>query len=139
MTPAGNGPRGDPRLGLGGRGEGLRRVEAEIRQTKAEALGRVGERLDSVLGQLRALDAALDTRLASGFRLAEDPALARTLDDRNRLREDACRLVHQLIIQREAVGFRRHTLVAERYPVPPRRQDSMEQPVNRHNLTDSTK
>src|SRR5262249_27326642 len=45
MTPAGNGLRGDPRLGLGGRGEGLRRVEAEIRQTKAEALGRVGERL----------------------------------------------------------------------------------------------
>jgi hypothetical protein len=111
----------DPKLELGGRGEGLRRVEAEIRQAKAEALGRVGERLDAVLGQLRVLDTALDARLAGGAGVAEDQALARALDDRNRLREDACRLVHQLIIQREAVGFRRHTLVAERYRVPPRR------------------
>jgi hypothetical protein len=121
MSPVGDGPVAEPRLARGGRGEGLRRVEAEIRQAKAQALGRVGERLDAVLGQLRVLDAALDARLAGEARRDEDRALPRALDDRNRLREEACRLVHQLIVQREAVGFRRHALVAERYPVPPRR------------------
>jgi hypothetical protein len=99
--------------------DGLRRVEQEIRQAKAEALGRVGERLDAVLAELRALDHRLDERLAAA---AVPPAmLAAELETRNRLRDEAARLAHQLIIQREAVGFRRHSLVDERYPIPPRR------------------
>jgi hypothetical protein len=103
-------------------GEGLRRVEAEIRQAKAEALGRVGERLDAALARLAALDAALDRSLAGAARPATEPELARDLTARNAVREEACRLVQQLIIQREAIGFRRHAMVAERYPVPLRRR-----------------
>jgi hypothetical protein len=104
------------------RGEGLRRVEQEIRQAKAEALGRVGERLEAVLAELAALDRHLDRRLATPPAAPADRAdLVAEVEARNRVRDEARRLVHQLIVQREAVGFRRHALVAERYPVPPRR------------------
>ncbi len=104
------------------RGESLRRVEAEIRQAKAEALGRLGERLDAVLGELADRDRRLDRLLAAaGPASAGDPRLGRELQTRNRLRDEARRLVHHLVIQREAIGLVRHGLVLERYPIPPRR------------------
>jgi hypothetical protein len=102
------------------RGDGLARVEREIRQAKAETLGRVGERLDAVLAELAAQDRALDRWLAARG-APDDPQPARALEARNRLRDQAQRLVQQLIIQREALGLVRHALVGERYPVPPRR------------------
>jgi hypothetical protein len=108
------------------REEALGRVEQEIRQAKAEALGRLGERLEAVLAELAARDRRLDRWLADAP--AGGPGLAAELEARNRLRDEAGRLVHHLIIQREAIGFRRHALVAERYPVPPRR--TLETPVS---------
>ena len=104
------------------RGESLRRVEAEIRQAKAEALGRAGERLDVVLRELAERDRCLDRILAAaGATAPGDLRLARELETRNRLRDEARRLLHHLIIQREAIGLVRHGLVFERYPIPSRR------------------
>lgn len=105
------------------RGEGLRKVEAEIRQAKAEALGRVGERLEDALARLTELDGRLDGLLAAlGPDGGRDPRVGATLQARNRLRDEAARLHQQLIIQREAIGFFRHGVVTERYPVPARRR-----------------
>jgi hypothetical protein len=96
--------------------EALERVEQEIRQAKAEALGRLGERLDQVLARLGELDRQLDAMDGAG------PDAVRALAARNRWREEAARLAHYLVIQREAVGLRCHRAVTERYPVPPVRR-----------------
>jgi len=103
------------------RGESPRKIEEEIRQAKAEALGRVGERLESALAELAEPDRGLD-RLAAGAwpDAARAARLARETAARNRLRDEAVRLSQQLEIQRKAIGLVRHDLVEERYPVPPR-------------------
>jgi hypothetical protein len=109
--------------GPASRAESLRRVEAEIRRAKAEALGRLGERLDAVLAALAAHDEGFDRLLAEADRSRDrEPRLRHALELRNRLREEACRLVQHLIIQREAIGLLSHASVLERYPVPPTRQ-----------------
>lgn len=48
--------------------------------------------------------------------------LARQIETRNRLRDEAARLHQQLIIQREAIGLVRHGLVEEQYQIPARHQ-----------------
>jgi hypothetical protein len=101
--------------------ESLRRVEAEIRRAKAEALGRLGERLDAVLHDLAERDRRLDRLLEAGGAGAGHPQVPRVLEERNQLREQARQLVHHLIIQREAIGLVGHGAVLERYAVPPRR------------------
>ena len=104
------------------RHEAQQRIEQEIRQAKAEALGRAGERLETVLARLAAADRDLD-RLAT--EAGPDPALRgqilRHIVARDRLRDEAVRLRQALVIQREAIGLRRHGSVEERYPIPPRR------------------
>jgi hypothetical protein len=105
------------------REESVRRIEAEIRHAKAEALGRVGERLDAALAELAERDRRLDGMLAArGAGLIQDPGLVQEMEARNRLRSEAMGLVQQLVIQREALGLVRHAAVDERYQVPPRRQ-----------------
>lgn len=103
-------------------GESVRRTEQEIRQAKAEALGRTGERLEAVLAELAGLDRQLDLwRAEAGPETGLGERLARQTEARNRLRDEAARLHQQLIIQREAIGLVRHGLVEEHYPVPARR------------------
>lgn len=110
-----------PGSALGGtRDERLAGVEREIRQAKAEALGRAGERLQGVLERLAAMDLEID-RVAADQGPAP-PALRARLDARNRVREEALRVRHYLIVQREALGLARHSPVDECYPVPGRRE-----------------
>jgi hypothetical protein len=97
------------------RGESLQRTEQEIRQAKAEALGRVGERLDAALARLAEWDRHLEQLSAEA-----GPEVARETAARDRLRDEAVRLRHALVIQREAIGLRRHDPVEERYPIPSR-------------------
>lgn len=99
--------------------EAFRRVQQELRQAQAEALGRTGERLGAVLGEIAALDRWLDGRAGSPG--GPTGPLAGVLEARNRLRAEALELVQILHIQREALGVRNHAVVAEQYPVPPRR------------------
>ena len=95
-------------------GEGLRRVEEEIRREKAAALGRAGERLDEVLHEVaelgRQLDAATSPAAREHWLVAYEKARGRA--ERARL---------MLLIQREAVGLRHHATVAQQFPEPPRR------------------
>ena len=93
------------------RGEALRRVESELAQERAAALGRAGERLEQALASLDAIvrayaaadDATRQAELRAAYR--ESRSRART-----------ARL--HLLIQREAVGLRSHRVVDQQYPDP---------------------
>lgn len=115
------------------RREAIERVEREILQEKAEALGRVGERLADLLVRLRDLGRRIDEFEAAlaggGGGLDEYTRLGDDVERFNRLREMAVRLAHDLVVQREAVGFRRHALILETYPIPPRRVLSVPSPT----------
>ena len=99
----------------GRRSEALARVEDEIRQAQAAALGRVGERLERLLQRVAELDRDLDRDPN------RDGDRGARLHARNRLRDQARDARQHLIIQREALGMRSHATVDQRYPVPPRR------------------
>jgi len=94
--------------------ESHRRINAEIAQEKAAALGRAGERLEAALAQVTALGRQLD--------LAPDPnEHARVLGEYESARMRAIHARLTLVIQREALGLRHHRIVEQKFPEPPRR------------------
>ncbi|MCI0548368.1 MAG: hypothetical protein L0027_13925 [Candidatus Rokubacteria bacterium] len=107
------------------RSDRLATVDREIRQAPAEALGRTGERLQGILDRLARLDrrlALLDEEAGGDAVPPRGEALRMEIETRNRLRDEAVRGRHHLIIQREALGLARHTPVEQCYPVPGRRR-----------------
>jgi hypothetical protein len=94
------------------RGEAQRRIEAEIIAEKAQALGRAGERLEETL---RAV-AAIVERV---HRAPTDGARERLAREYERARAHALRARTALLIQREAIGLRRHAAVDQQFPEPP--------------------
>ena len=91
-----------------------RRINAEITQEKAAALGRAGERLEAALAPATELRRRLD--------------LATTDEEQERLLAEyesaRLRAVHArtaLLIQREALGLRNHRIVDQQFPEPPKR------------------
>ena len=95
-----------------GRGEGLRRVEKEIVGEKAAALGRAGERLEQALDDARAVAARL---LAA----QDDAERTRHAEIYAGVRARALQARLALMIQREALGLRRHATVDQEFPEPP--------------------
>jgi len=91
-----------------------RRINAEISQEKAAALGRAGERLEAALSHA----AELGRRLDAATNLEEQERLLGEYE-RARLRAMHARLA--LLIQREALGLRHHKMVDQQFPEPPRR------------------
>ena len=99
-------------------------VESEIRKEKAETLGRAGERLEQALLEIeemrrdilclagKPLDPSIEDKDRPRLEMAEK------LAEHTRLCEEAKRLRHTLIIQREAVGLWRHEDVDRQYPMP---------------------
>jgi hypothetical protein len=104
------------------RADRLDGTEREVRQAQAEALGRTGERLQRILDRIAALDLRLDELDRPGRGPADPGAVDAETAARNRLRDEAARLRHHLIIQREALGLARHAPVEQCYPVPERRR-----------------
>ena len=94
--------------------EAHRRINAEIAQEKAAALGRAGERLEAALEVVATLGRRLDVT-----RDAE--ARARLLGEDEDARARALHARLALLIQREAIGLRQHRSVDATYPAPPRR------------------
>jgi hypothetical protein len=94
------------------RAETLRRIQAEIAGEKAAALGRAGERLEAALREVTAYaqrireapDAAARARLGAAY----EEARARAVEARV-----------ALLVQREALGLRRHAVVEQQFPEPP--------------------
>jgi hypothetical protein len=99
-------------------------VEAEIRKEKAEALGRAGERLECALRELNTYQQELLGLLAFAQLCGPDGGegfwmeIQERLATYARLFEQARQFRHFLIIQREAVGLRRHDDVDRQYPLP---------------------
>ncbi len=103
--------------------EAHERLEAEILQERAEALGRSGERLEEAIRRLSELRNTIE---ALGGNL-EDATLEREVliegiryltHEYNALREKAVVYHRYLIIQREAVGFYDHRDVDRLYRIP---------------------
>jgi hypothetical protein len=98
-----------------------RRINAEIAQEKAQALGQAGERLEAAIAHVvtlgRQLDAASD--LESEARLLGEYEAARVRALHARL---------ALLIQREAVGLRHHRIVDQQFPEPPPRHSAGRRP-----------
>ena len=100
-------------------------IEAEIQQERAEALGRAGERLEEALRVLWAIRGELEGKrgqLHTGPRDREAGGGVPEEANPSRYRAWHARVVelrHFLIIQREAIGFRRHDDVDRHYPMPP--------------------
>ena len=94
--------------------EAMSRLETEIVQEMAQALGRTEDKLNYALLRLelagREVDAAPDE--------AERAARVRTFNARRAEALDARR---NLVIHREAIGIRRNKVLEDLYPVPPKR------------------
>ena len=94
--------------------EAVARLETEIVQEMAQALGRTEDKLNYALLRVelagRAIDAAPD-------------ALARydRVQEFNALRAEAVEARRNLQIHREAIGIRRNRMLDELYPIPARR------------------
>jgi hypothetical protein len=94
------------------RGEGHRRIEKEIAGEKAAALGRAGERLEIALREAREAEARL---LAA----RDDAERDRRSEEYAMVRRRALDARLALLIQREALGLRRHATVDQQFPEPP--------------------
>jgi hypothetical protein len=94
------------------RGEALRRTEQEIAAEKAAALGRAGERLEQALAEARQ---AAERLLDAGDQEESD----RLAEAYTIVRKRALEVRTALLIQREALGLRRHTVVDQQFPEPP--------------------
>jgi len=91
-----------------------RRINAEIAQEKAAALGRAGERLEAALAHVASIGRQLD---ATG----DTAEHARLLGEYESARARAVHARLALVIQREALGLRHHRIVDQQFPEPPRR------------------
>jgi hypothetical protein len=87
-------------------------VEHEIRGEKASGLGRMGERVEQLLAELR-------RRGATVAATPHDERAARVAafnDCRGRAEE----ALYWLCVQREAMGLRNHEAVLAIFPIPPK-------------------
>ncbi len=96
---------------------GLDALRAEILAEMAASLGRAEDHVNRALLACELLDreiAALD---------GSDPALlAQKIDEFNRERAQAERRLWELVVQREAIGWRRHDGLDELYPIPKKKR-----------------
>jgi hypothetical protein len=95
----------------------LETLEAEIVQEMAGALGRTEDRLNLALAELELHMARYRRALHDGVHGAK---LSELVEVYNRQRAVAEERFRALLIQREAVGFRRNQILNELYPIPPK-------------------
>ncbi len=86
-------------------------IEVALRQEKAGALRRVGEKLEKLLTELKGLESEL--------RKLTGPQREKKLALYQQLRSDAEYQRWCLVVQREAMGLFNHSEVDLMYPVPP--------------------
>jgi hypothetical protein len=79
-------------------------LERELVEEMARALGRTAAKVDYALLRLELLEREGSSN-----------------DDYNRVRDEAIRARHDLLIHREAIGIRDNNILAHIYPIPPKR------------------
>lgn len=95
----------------------LKSLQDEIAGEIARSLGKTEERLNLALAELD-LCAAKLARARAAAESAE--VVQAAVDAFNRQRSEAEKRLRDLIIHREAAGFRRNQALYEQYPIPPR-------------------
>ena len=96
----------------------LEALEREIASEIAYSLGRAGNKLESALQQAQRTRHTIES-------VPHEPDERRLLVARfNEERALAERRLRELMIQREALGFRRHSDLLRLYPIPPRLPDA---------------
>ncbi len=87
-------------------------IEYELLQEMASSLARAGNRVADGIAQLGELQAQIDS----------EPAESRgaLIEQFNELRSHVVERKWELLVQREAIGFRRHDDVEAAYPIPAR-------------------
>jgi len=93
------------------RAEAFGKVEQEIQQERAAALGRIARTLESLLARLE--------MLRQRAQAESGPAREAAIAEHGEVRRRALTYRWYLEVQRESVGLRRHDLLDEIYPVPP--------------------
>jgi hypothetical protein len=89
------------------------RIERELQEERASALGRIGRTLQGLIARLESLQAALERAPAS--------ERDRLIVPYRETWERAKTYRWYLEVQREAIGLRRHERLDEMYPLPGRR------------------
>jgi len=110
-------------VGVGSTPGGLAALGAELMAEAAASLGRAERRVLDELELLEALRARiehLEAQLPGGS--AARDALVTQVEAFNRHRAMAERRRWELLVQREAVGFKRNDILERLYPLPPRRR-----------------
>jgi hypothetical protein len=90
-------------------------LEREIIAEMARTLGRVTRRLTDALDRLREVGREIDSAADAATR-------AGLVAEFNERRAEAARARWELLVQREALGFRRHEDIDACYPLPPCRR-----------------
>ena len=93
-------------------------LQRELVEEAAHSMGNSARRLEASLAALQRLDEELE-RL-DGAELEQRRELVRRF---NAAREEVLLRLHYVQIQREALGFTRHTELDEHYPVPARKPE----------------
>lgn len=98
-------------------------LEAEIRREMAQALGRAEDKVNAALLELDVIERGI-ARLAAGRDEDENwqNRVDARIEDYNRQREVARRRLWELVIHREALGFRRNGDLREFYRIPPKKR-----------------
>jgi len=89
-------------------------LQVEHQQEMASALGRSDLRVNLELAELELRKARYDRAVSAGAPLSERARLAHEFNEQRKV---AQRRLRELLIHREAVGFRRHQLLDEMYPI----------------------
>lgn len=101
-------------------------TEIEIIREQAAALCRAGIKVEECLLELKELEGEIERLLSEGKKEEAEKAIHRF----NELCDRAELYLYYLVIQREAVGFRRHPDMAKIYPIPrkkrPLRDEALE-------------
>lgn len=95
----------------------LESLELEIAQEMAGALGRTEDRLNLALAELELCEARYARAVREGAPAEVRSALVEAHDAQRKVAQQRLR---ELLIQREAMGFRRNQILDELYPIPGR-------------------
>jgi hypothetical protein len=93
----------------------LETLEVEIAQEMAGALGRTEDRLNLALAELELCQARHQRAVRAEAPASEQAALVAQFNAQRRVAQERLR---ELLIQREAMGFRRNQILNELYPIP---------------------
>jgi hypothetical protein len=107
----------------------LELLQTELNQDLAGALGQTDLRVNFALAELELRKARYERALRDGVPERERSALASAFNQQ-RLAAEKC--LRELLIQREAVGFRRNQVLEELYPIAPKLRLPEQAPSSGH-------